>query len=281
MSMMLSLALRAYRAGLKGPVAAAASLYLGRLKGRDQRFSIDRHGHWVNRQPDATIVSMAPHTATHREYRHWVLDNWAFEYEPRPGDTVIDVGAGVGEEAVVFSKLVGPTGRVIAIEAHPETFACLAETIEQSGLTNVVPLCVAVTDQDGVAFIGSVDNYLANSIVGGSGAKVPARSLDSLADELGLERIDLVKMNIEGAERLAVKGMERISNRVSHVAISCHDFVADRDGGDEFRTKAEVKKLLGTFGYRLTTRPDHPNAWVRDYLYGCRPEGAENGAADS
>jgi len=268
MSILLSAAMRAYKAGFKRPVAGLASLYLGRLKGRDQRFAIDAHGHWINRQPAATIVSMIPHTATYAEYRKWVLDNWTFDYEPQAGDTVIDVGAGVGEEAVIFSKLVGPSGRVIAIEAHPETFACLVETIAQSGLTNVIPMCVAVTDQDGVAFIGSVDNYLANSIVGGSGAEVPAASLDSLAGELGLDRIALVKMNIEGAERLAVKGMERIAGRIAHVAISCHDFIADRDGGDEFRTKADVRKQLDSFGYRIVTRAEHPDAWVRDYLYG-------------
>ena len=268
MSILLSAAMRAYKAGFKRPVAAAASLYLGRLKGRDQRFAIDDHGHWVNRQPGATIVSMIPHTATYAEYRKWVLDNWAFDYEPQLGDTVIDVGAGVGEETVVFSQLVGLNGRVIAIEAHPETFSCLVETIEQSGLTNVVPVCAALTDRDGVAFIGSLDNYLANSIVGGSGAEVPARSLDSLADGLGLDRIALVKMNIEGAERLAVQGMERIASRIAHVAISCHDFIADRDGGDEFRTKDDVRKVLDKFGFRITTRAEHPDAWVRDYLYG-------------
>ena len=108
MSILLSAAMRAYKAGFKRPVAGLASLYLGRLKGRNQRFAIDDHGHWVNRQPGATIVSMIPHTATYAEYRKWVLDNWAFDYEPQLGDTVIDVGAGVGEEAVVFSQLVGP-----------------------------------------------------------------------------------------------------------------------------------------------------------------------------
>jgi FkbM family methyltransferase len=242
------------------------------LKGARQRFSIDEHGHWVNQQPEATVVSPVPHTTRFAAYRDWVIDNWAFGYHPREGDTVVDVGAGVGEEAIVFSDLVGSSGRVISIEAHPETFSCLEETIRRSGLINVTPICVAVSDRDGIATIGSVDNHLANSIVGGAeGSEVPARSLDSLADELRIGPIALLKMNIEGAERLAVRGMSRLAQRTSNLCISCHDFVADRDGNDLFRTKRDVQESLKKFGFEIVTRPADDRRWVRDYLYASRP----------
>ena len=132
MSTFLKLAETADRFGLRRWVARAASLAYA-----DQRFEVDAAGHWVNRQAGAAFVSPTIHTANYAHIEQSVLDNWTWEYRPTRGDTVIDVGAGIGEETVVFSRLVGAAGKVIAIEAHPETFKCLTATIEQSALANV------------------------------------------------------------------------------------------------------------------------------------------------
>lgn len=259
------------QAGLRRLVALGASAAYGLATRGRQRFGVDEAGRWLNCQPEATIVSPNIHTTRADVFREWVLDTWAWRYRPGPGDVVVDVGAGVGEEAVTFSKLVGPKGRVVSIEAHPETFACLEETVRRSGLDNVTPVWCAVADADGTMSIGESDNHLANSVMtGGEGRPVPARSLDSLADELGLEEIALLKMNIEGAERLAVRGMERLARRIRNVVISCHDFIADTGGGDEFRTFDEMRAFLQGAGFELSTRPDHPNPWVRYYLYATR-----------
>src|SRR3954471_11158565 len=206
--------------GLRRASARFASLVYGAARGGRQSFTVDRDGHWVNRQPEATIVSPTVHTTSYAAFRRWVIDNWCWGYLPQAGDTVIDVGAGVGEEAVIFSRLVGPTGRVISIEAHPETFACLEQTVRLSRLGNVTPLQVALSDRDGTANIASGDSHLTSSVVkGGRGIEVAARSLDSIAAELRLREIALLKMNIEGAERLAVKGMHSAAPRVPHACL--------------------------------------------------------------
>ena len=261
-----ALAERADALGLRRLVAALVSLaYRG-------RFTVDDKGRWLNVQPEATVVSPVIHTTRFAAYRDWVLDHWAFDYRPQLGDVVIDVGAGVGEEAVIFSKLVGPSGHVFAIEAHPATFACLTETIRRSGLTNVTPLWVALSDAPGEARIAERANHLTSSIVtDGEGRAVPSHSLTSLMAERGIEQVDLLKMNIEGAEAAAVRGMEGVEGRVDHLVISCHDFLADRGEGDQFRTREQVKAMLTALGYELRTRPDHPLPWVRDYFYGRRP----------
>lgn len=257
--------------GLRKTAARFASLTYGAATWGRQSFSVDDQGRWVNRQAEATIVSPNVHTTSYAAFRRWVIDNWCWGYLPKEGDTVIDVGAGVGEEAVIFSQLVGPTGRVISIEAQPAIFECLKATVDQSKLSNVVPLQIALSDSDGVVRIALGDVHLTSSIVKeDGGAEVPARSLDSLAAELGLGPIALLKMNIEGAERLAVRGMSRASANVQNLCISCHDFLADRGDSEMLRTKAEVKPLLEQYGFALRTRPDHRDAWVRDYLYGAR-----------
>lgn len=252
----------------RSAIARAATLYLGRRDGHRRRFSVDERGHWVNEQEDATIVSPGIHTAPLSLINQLVLDQWTYWYVPGRGDVIIDAGAGIGEDAVVFSHLVAPRGRIIAIEAHPATFNCLAETVRRSGLPNVEPLLCAVAEADGTLKISDAGNHLANSVVAGvGGVEVPARSLDSLADELGLDRVDLLKMNIEGAEKLAVRGMERLARITRHIVISCHDFIADAGGDESFRSKNEVWEALVGLGFAVTSREDHPSPWVRDYLF--------------
>jgi FkbM family methyltransferase len=58
------------------------------------------------------------------------------------------VGAGIGIESILYSRAVGANGRVIAIEAHPRTYACLVKTCEYSSLTNVTPLNIALVDRE-------------------------------------------------------------------------------------------------------------------------------------
>jgi FkbM family methyltransferase len=263
------------RMGLRRVSASVASLVYGVATVGRQSFSIDADGRWRNHEPEATIASPTVHTTSYAAFRDWVIDNWCWAYRPLPGDTVVDVGAGIGEEAVVFSHLVGPTGHVISIEAHPETFACLKETVRLSKLTNVTPLQIALGERDGVTMIASGKSHLTSSVVrGGAGVQVPLRSLDSLAGELGLRDIALLKMNIEGAERLAVKGMRSTSSIIRNLCISCHDFLSERGEGEELRTKADVRPELERYGFALTDRPNHPSPWVRDYLYGTKAEQA-------
>ena len=267
MTALVTIATIADRLGLRPLVARGASLAY-----RDKGFEVDAGGHWVNRQQLATFVSPTLHTKSYCEIETSVLDNWTWDYRPVPGDTVFDVGAGIGEDSVVFSKLVGPAGRVFAIEAHPETFACLQQTIARSGLSNVTPIHCAVTDRDGEIGISSNADHVTNSILGdGADVKVPARTLDSIDAELAVGEVALLKMNIEGAERLAVHGFGRLAPRVQHVVISCHDFVATHfGGGDYYFTKDEVRAALEGRGFAVRQRDDAELSWVRDYLYARR-----------
>jgi FkbM family methyltransferase len=255
--------------GFRPMVARLATLALGRRNG--QQFSVESGDTWINSQPQATIVSPTIHTTPIGAFRHWVLDNWCWSYLPGPGDTVIDVGAGVGEEAVIFSHLVGPSGRVISIEAHPGTFACLEQTVHRSGLRNVTPLMLALGDEDGEVSITSDSAHLKNSIMFEQGElNVPMKTLCTVLQEQSIERVDLLKMNIEGAERLAVTGQAGCSDRVRNLVISCHDFLAERGGAEILRTRDEVGKSLELQGFELKARPDHGDEWVRDYWYGRR-----------
>ena len=255
----------------RSAIAATANLLFSVKGSADRRFSVDPNGNWVNQQREATFVSPDIFTSQFEQVRARVFEDWCHAYTPSEGDTVVDVGAGIGEEAVVFSRLVGPTGRVVAIEAHPQTFACLEATIARSGLENVMAVQCAITDSDGEITISNTDEHLANTVVeGGSGVTVRSRSLDSLLDEVGIARTDFLKMNIEGAERAAVKGMVRSAPNIRRVAISCHDFVADSGGSEQFRTREIVRAALRDYGFEVDQRSDAPHPWHRDALFGRR-----------
>jgi FkbM family methyltransferase len=262
MSTISRIAQRLDRLGFRRPLALTASIF---YPGR--KFRVDREGRWINRQSAATFVSPTLHTTRFEDVEAWVAENWGWDYRPRPGDIVIDVGAGIGEETIVFAKWVGATGRVISIEAHPATFASLESAVTASGLTNVTLVQCALADEDGEISIESGEHHVASSVMSGAGVKVPARSLDSLLSQLGIDRVDFIKMNIEGAEKLALSGMKDWLGRFKAACISCHDFIADLGGSDWFRSKEVVRAALEEAGYALSTRPGHKDCWVRDYLY--------------
>lgn len=253
-------------------LAQAASGLLA-LRGDRRRFGVDRSGHWLNIQPEATFVSPDVYTAYYAQVEAAVLDAWCAFDRPMDGNTIIDVGAGIGEDAVVFSKLVGPSGRVVAIEAHPGTFACLKETIARSGLSNVVTVQCAIADREGVLTMSDDSEHLANSVLkGGCGVDVPAKTLDALLSELGIDDVDLLKMNIEGAERPAMTGIESSVPGIRKAAISCHDFVADAgNGGEDFRTRDFVRGALEAKGFKVRQRADAAHPWLRDTLYASQP----------
>jgi FkbM family methyltransferase len=232
-----------------------------------------RGGSWIHhyrgaRIPHASLGRAAPPRVLTAEARELFLH----EYTPRSGDTVFDVGAGIGAGALLFSRLVGDRGRVVSLEAHPRTYERLAGLCEANRLENVTPLLVAAWDTDGEVLISDVDHYLQNTVLRpeNGGIVVRARRIDTIAAELGITSIDLLTMNIEGAERLAIAGLDGIIDATRHVCISCHDFLADDDGSDELRTKAVVREFLVARGFRVSSRDDAPDAWTRDYVYGAK-----------
>lgn len=264
MSILAKAALLADRTGLRRPLAKLATRAY-----RHRTFSVDSSGFWVNAERGATFVSPTVHTASLASIFRIVSDYWCWGYTPRDGDTVIDVGAGIGEEAVAFSRLVGPAGRVIAIEAHPTTFACLQRTIRRSRATNVTAINCAVMDKAGEAAI-STGAEISSTVIDGKGEiPVPARSLDDICANLG--NIALLKMNIEGAERLAVQGMGESASRIQNAVIACHDFIAEDCGlSDNYRTRDEVRRTLEALGYAVRTKHGETIPHFRDNLYGSR-----------
>jgi FkbM family methyltransferase len=233
-----------------------------------------RDGYWVHRYREGVTLARKPRVGpTVRQLDARARDYFLQEYVPRPGDTVVDVGAGVGAEMHLFSSLVGRRGRLYAIEAHPKTYAQLLRTCRANRTHNVEPVQLAITDQPGEIVISDDQKHIANTVMRrGDGLRVPADTLDGFVEARGIARIDFLKMNIEGAERLALKGMRKSIAMTDNVCICCHDFLADRPGGSpDMRTKELVQRFLVENGFDIVDRaPEDRRPWSRDYVYGRR-----------
>jgi FkbM family methyltransferase len=211
-----------------------------------------------------------------RQVEQYIADTkefWLRHYHPQAGDVVVDVGAGRGEDTLTFSRGVGKTGRVVAIEAHPLSFAILKNFCRLNGLTNVTLLQLALMDKPGkVLMTESQSGWLENAVGGvlGAGITVQAATLDEICKTYGLEDIAFLKMNIEGAERQALLGMESVLPRVQQICVACHDFRGDLGHGEQFRTHAFVEQFLTAHGLATASRQNDPRDYVRDHVFGLR-----------
>jgi len=143
------------------------------------------------------------------------------EHVTERGMTVADVGAHVGYYTLLFSRLVGDNGRVFAFEPEPDNHALLCKNIAINHCSNVIPIAKAVSDRTGIVklFVSSQGNDRHSifenprSVVRESIREVPSVSLDAFLATEGWPRVDVVKMDVEGAEPLALEGMQELIRR--------------------------------------------------------------------
>jgi FkbM family methyltransferase len=151
-------------------------------------------------------------------------------FTPKEGDTVIDIGAHIGLYTITSSKQVGKTGKVVAIEADPDNFWLLKRNIALNNLTNVLPLNYAVFstrtriklyEQSASAKYNSLmlarartENYV----------EVNADTLDNLLKVRGINEVNWIKIDVEGAEFEVLKGStETLSSNNMSLLVEIHN----------------------------------------------------------
>lgn len=138
----------------------------------------------------------------------------------KPGDVVVDVGANVGLHTLLAARLVGPAGRVHAIEASPWIHARLRRNLAANGVENVITYNLAATAEPGEVpvFLHDATNLGGTTILAGEAARLGAaaeamvegRPLPLIVPPDELRAARLVKIDVEGAEWLVAQGMAGI-----------------------------------------------------------------------
>jgi FkbM family methyltransferase len=200
----------------------------------------------------------------------------------QPGMTFVDIGAQWGYFTLVGAARVGPYGSVLSLEPHARLFGMLRGNVDLNRQRQVTLLPVAAgaatSYQELVPYEEETGNFGSSWLRPGppSAAALQAqagdrivevRALDDLAREHELDTIDLVKMDIEGSEGAAVRGMRALLShtRIRRLLIEVHVDLLERCGS----SLQAVYDDLWSAGYRgLSVREDRPT--VRAIAYGRR-----------
>lgn len=173
----------------------------------------------------------------------FVLGSLAFEAAGQ-APRILDCGANVGL-ASLFYKRRYPAARITAFEADPALAALLAHNLRANGAADVEVVAAAVWTEAGeIAFRADGADSGAVASLGGGGdgpaVRVPAVRL---ADRLASERIDLLKLDIEGAESAVLADCESALGNVNALLLEVHEFDENR------RRCPELQQLLSRCGF--------------------------------
>jgi FkbM family methyltransferase len=177
---------------------------------------------------DARDLGIVPHLCLDGYWEAWITQ--AVAAAVRPGWCCVDVGANHGYYTLLCADAVGPGGRVVACEPNPSVAALLEKTLRLNGFTGRTTLvreAVADMDGDSLALVvppgRGMNAYLRPADPDG----VPVRTvtLDTLCHGLG--RVDLVKIDVEGAEEKVWLGMGETLRRHPEVTVLM-EFNSDR-----------------------------------------------------
>ena len=146
--------------------------------------------------------------------QHELMVQEALRRELGPGRVFVDVGANIGMHTLLGARLIGPHGRVIAVDPQGENVSATRTNAGLNGLENVTVVHAAAAAETGEAEVIVTADSLWTRLasVGEHPLEVrresaPAVRLDDLATRLGLEQVDLVKIDVEGGELEVLAGM--------------------------------------------------------------------------
>ncbi|MFQ6016730.1 MAG: FkbM family methyltransferase [Kiloniellaceae bacterium] len=200
----------------KGPVGLLVGTYfLARIHiHRDllgKRFIKKRiHDYWMFLDARDRGISRTLLLFGRREEDHRII----LEKVLHEGMTVLDIGANIGYYALMESRLVGPSGRVIAVEPSPENVELLERNLATNGCDNVLVLPIAISDRSGrrALWLSELSNLHSfheredgSGHMSGQTIEVETRTVPDVM--AGLDKPDLIRMDVEGHEVDVINGM--------------------------------------------------------------------------
>jgi len=241
--------LRAYpfAVGLKMLAARLAFLVPFPFLLPDKRFLLDHHGAKMYRQLSPSPIHWDIALGT---YEFWKTR--LFSTLVQEGMTFLDIGACEGYYSILCARLMNDKGRVLAFEPDPRNSRWLRSNVEANGYKCIEVLEYALSDSEGrttfypgggVGSLVHTPSPLANFQTPSDPFAVRTRPLDSVLSEANIKNIDLMKIDVEGADLLVLKGA-RHTLETTNVRILMD---VDVHGAE----RAELFDLLHSCGFSL------------------------------
>lgn len=206
----------------------------------------------------------------------------------RKGDIVFDIGANIGYYSMLAAKRISPEGRVYSFEPVSSTFACLKENAGMNNFENIILTNAGVSDTKGTTkiYVADITNTGTSSLAmqgnfSGVTEEVFIITIDEFAEENRTSRADIIKIDVEGCEYNALKGMKKLLE--SYKPLVLIEIVDERlklfDSSKE--NIFDFFESIGFFGFEITgektirkyQRPSEGGLILfmhKDYVYSSR-----------
>jgi len=163
------------------------------------------------------------------------------------GDTVIDVGAFIGNYTLLAARQVGHQGLVISLEPNPQSYKRLKRNIELNEFTNIKVFNCAAGEKSGMkhfnmkSFLSNIDSLNQSRVV------VEVKTLDDIIKENRIESVKLVKIDVEGYEYAVLKGLTDSFRKhmIKNILIEVHPIFLSRYRSSVY----DIYKLLEQYGF--------------------------------
>jgi len=181
----------------------------------------------------------------------------------KPGMVVVDAGANEGLYSLFASRRVGVAGLVLAVEPSPRELVCLHNNIARNRMSNIRVVPMALSDCTGRTILKlAEDEHAGQNTLGefvydiqSAGThEVEQRPLDTLLAQEKVQRVDLIKADIEGAEMALLMGARETLRRCKPTLL-CELYGPALEHQDA--SSASMLEILEDFGYRLLSFDDH------------------------
>jgi FkbM family methyltransferase len=177
-------------------------------------------------------------------------------FEVKEDDIVIDIGAHIGV-FTIYAASKARRGKVFAFEPFPGNYAMVLENIGLNSTGNVVPFNAAVAGSGGKKMLFLSEENVCHSLYrfdrqGEKSVPVESMTLAQIIEKNGIRRVDLLKIDCEGAEYDILMGADDATlGKIDKISMEYHNI-------DESRTAGHMKRFLEGKGYSVEMGKDRP-----------------------
>ena len=198
--------------------------------------------------------------------------------KPKEGDIIIDLGANTGYYTMRLSSIVGKNGKIIAVEANPETCTILRKNCDLNHIQNVEIKNIAISDSESKVILHQSKTHSGISSIFNkefnkskmNDLTIQATTLDKLLEER-FPIVNWIKVDVEGAELAVLRGCENILKITRNILIEIHEHILKQNN----ENYEEVLDILKKNGFSITlfneywNSDESPNQGLKsDYVLG-------------